>query len=391
VLRGIGRFIPKWWLAMLRVPTFAGFGYLWLILWFAAHQRDFQYTLGGSRVAPGTVGLDGFAAVEIPTEDGERIVAWWGAPPSGGGVVLFLHGTPSTLPDTVWRLPDLRKSGLEVMAIDYGSSTCTPSERGLQADARAAFDFIHAAAPESRIAVFGESLGTGIAVALAHERPVAGVLLNAPYASVLRLFELRGPPLPYRLLLTDQFDSEALIGGIGVPVMILHGTSDDNIPITEARPLYATDLRQIPARRFPDQKEVTPRPHAREAAGGQGMVAAAMARADPGHREMARPSRRRLFRLPRRADEQRGDRRIPLPCHRSLALASLSAQSEGAPGMAADGEVGRRLLPQAADPSSLAQCALRRQTPEVGAECPNWARSDLCGGRSAMSVPTANA
>jgi uncharacterized protein len=242
VLRGIGRVIPKWWLAMLGVPTLAAFGYLWLFLWFAAHQRDFQYTPGGSRVAPETVGLDGFAAVEIPTEDGERIVAWWAAPPSGGGVVLFLHGTPSTLPDTVWRLPDLRKSGLGVMAIDYrgyGGSTGTPSERGLRADARAAFDFIHAAAPESRIAVFGESLGTGIAVALAHERPVAGVLLNAPYASVLRLFELRGPPLPYRLLLTDQFDSEALIGGIGVPVMILHGTADDHIPITEARRLYA--------------------------------------------------------------------------------------------------------------------------------------------------------
>ena len=128
------------------------------------------------------------------------------------------------------------------MAIDYrgyGGSTGTPSELGLRADARAAFDFIHAAAPESRIAVFGESLGTGIAVALARERPVAGVLLNAPYASVRRLFELRGPPLPYRLLLTDQFDSEALIGGIRVPVMILHGTADESVPVTEARRLYA--------------------------------------------------------------------------------------------------------------------------------------------------------
>jgi hypothetical protein len=64
-------------------------------------------------------------------------------------------------------------------------------------------------------------------------------LLNAPYASVLRLFELRGPPLPYRWLLTDQFDSEALIGGVGVPIMILHGTADTNVPVTEARRLYA--------------------------------------------------------------------------------------------------------------------------------------------------------
>jgi len=220
----------------------AAFGYLYVSLWFAAHQREFQYTTGGSRVTPEAVGLDGFTAVEIQTEDDERIAAWWAPPSPGGGAVLFLHGTPSTLSDTVWRLAELRNSGLGVMAIDYrgyGGSTGTPSELGLRADARAAFDFMHDAAPASRIAVFGESLGTGIAVALASERPVAGILLNAPYASVRRLFELRGPPLPYRLLLADQFDSEALIGGIGVPVMILHGTADENIPITEARRLYA--------------------------------------------------------------------------------------------------------------------------------------------------------
>jgi fermentation-respiration switch protein FrsA (DUF1100 family) len=128
------------------------------------------------------------------------------------------------------------------LAIDYrgyGGSTGTPSELGLRSDARAGFDFIRAAEPQSKIAVFGESLGTGIAIALARERPVAGVLLNAPYASVLRLFQLRGPPLPYRWLLTDKFDSEGLIGGIGVPVMIVHGTADGNVPVSEARRLYA--------------------------------------------------------------------------------------------------------------------------------------------------------
>jgi RNA-directed DNA polymerase len=58
--------------------------------------------------------------------------------------------------------------------------------------------------------------------------------------------------------------------------------------------------------------------------------------------------------------------------------------------MDANDETGRRAPPPATNPPSLAKCPLLRQTPEVGAECPNWARSDLCGGRSAMGVPTAN-
>src|SRR5260370_42579540 len=113
-------------------------------------------------------------------------------PPAGRGMVRYLPGTPGTLPAAAWRLQQLRKSGLGILAIDwrgYGGSTGRPSEAGLRADARAAFDFIHEAAPESRIAVFGESLGTGPAVALARERPDARVLPNAPPASVRRACE----------------------------------------------------------------------------------------------------------------------------------------------------------------------------------------------------------
>ena len=206
------------------------------------HQREFQYALGGTPSTPQAAAAAGFAEVKIATEDGERLDGWWLPPPVGQGVILFLHGTPGTLPDHVWRFFQLQKSGLGILAIDwrgYGGSTGQPSELGLRADARAGFDFIRAAAPQSRIAVFGESLGTGPAVALARDRPVAGILLNAPYASVRRLYELLGPRLPYRWLLIDQFDSEALIGSVGVPVMILHGTADPAVPVSEARRLFA--------------------------------------------------------------------------------------------------------------------------------------------------------
>jgi len=216
--------------------------YLYLCVTYAIHQREYQYTLGGTRSTPETAAAAGFTEVKIATADGERLDGWWRPPPAAErGVVLFLHGTPGTVPDQVWRLDQLKHSGLGILAIDwrgYGGSTGDPTELGLRADARAGFDFIRAAAPQSKIAVFGESLGTGPAVALARDRPVAGVLLNAPYASVRRLFELRGLPIPYRWLMKDPFDSEALIGGVTAPLLILHGTDDPAIPVAEARRLY---------------------------------------------------------------------------------------------------------------------------------------------------------
>jgi len=219
-----------------------GLFYLYLCLTYAVHQREFQYTLGGTRSTPEAAAAAGFTEVKIQTGDGEQLDGWWRPPPAPErGVVLFLHGTPGSVPEQVWRLDQLKHSGLGILAIDwrgYGGSTGNPTELGVRADASAGFDYIRAAAPQSKIAVFGESFGTGPAVALARDRPVAGVLLNAPYASVRRLFVLRGPPIPYRWLMKDPFDSEALIGGVTAPILMLHGTNDPAIPVAEARRLY---------------------------------------------------------------------------------------------------------------------------------------------------------
>jgi hypothetical protein len=192
--------------------------------------------------SPAAAGLAGVAEIRIATEDGERLYGWWTPPAPGHGAVLILTGKGVLISDYAGLFRDLPASDFGVLGIDYrgnGASTGRPSEAGLRADARAGFDFIRRAAPHAKIAVYGESLGTGIAVGLAHDRRLAGVLLNSPYASVVRLFELRGPPLPYRLIMPDQLDSEALIGTIGVPLLVLHGTADDAIPVAEARRLYA--------------------------------------------------------------------------------------------------------------------------------------------------------
>jgi alpha-beta hydrolase superfamily lysophospholipase len=239
-----GRKIAKGALvALAALLLLAGLAYGGVCVWFTIHARSFVFAaVPRVSTSPLDSGLNDVTEVTIRTDDGERLYGWWKPPAPSHGAVLVLCGKGVIVSDEAGLFRDLAAQGFGVLAIEYrgnGISTGTPTEAGLRADARAGFDFIRAAAPQAKIAVLGESLGTGIAVGLAQDRKLAGVLLNSPYASVVRLYEMRGPPLPYRLIMPDQLDSEALIGTIGIPVMILHGSEDDAIPVAEARRLYA--------------------------------------------------------------------------------------------------------------------------------------------------------
>ena len=131
-------------------------------------------------------------------------------------------------------------------------------------------------------------------------------------------------------------------------------------------------------------------PHAGEAAGDQGGAAAAHAPADPRAGAMAEAGRPRLLQLPRRADQRSGTgsfrHHVTDLWRRALRRRSQKDRIDVGSDDAAD----RRLAPQAAHPSSLAERSLCRHTPEVGAVCGKAARTVLCGGRPVMSVPTAS-
>src|SRR3954454_7879689 len=148
-------------------------------------------------------------------------------------------------------------------------------------------------------------------------------------------------------------------------------------------------LRAVPPGHLPAPAEESCRPHAGDPAAGQGRAAAAYASADPRPGALAEAGGQRLLCLSCGANEPPCPHGLPPPCDRPVAAHAAAAQPKRPAHRGADGEVGRCLAPPTAPPSPLAERTFRRQTPKVGAECPNWARSDLCGGRSVMSVPTA--
>ena len=229
--------------AFLVVAILAVVGYAGALVWLKAHQREFIYFPGRAHVAPKQMGLNEFQAVDIKTPDGVHLVGWW-KPPSrpGEGVVLYLHGNGSDLTDRTLRFRDLGLQGFGVLGIDwrgYGGSTGKPTEKGLHTDALAAYDWVHAQAPGAKIAVFGESLGTGPAIVLATKRTVAGVVLDSAYASLLRLANQNLPLIPNSLLMEDTFRSEDYVARIHAPLLMAHCTADEVIPIEEGRRLYA--------------------------------------------------------------------------------------------------------------------------------------------------------
>ena len=131
--------------------------------------------------------------------------------------------------------------GYGILALEYrgfGGSSGHPSEPGLITDGLTGYDYIAAKQPGAKIAVFGDSLGTGVAVALATQRPVAGLMLDSPYASARRLAQQSYPWLPISLLLKSSWQSEDRIRAVTAPVFIAHCDADRRIPLSEGKRLF---------------------------------------------------------------------------------------------------------------------------------------------------------
>ena len=206
-------------------------------------QRRLMYFPDPVRVAPSVFALEGVEERELRTTDGATLVAWYGRAAPGQPTLLYFHGNAGNLASRSERVRKYMERGIGIFMLSYrsyGGSTGSPSERANVADAKVAYEALikDGVAPED-IIPYGESLGSGVAVQLAAEKPVGGLILDAPYTSIVDVAAGAYPYLPVRWFIFDRYDTMRHLSGINAPLLVLHGEEDAVIPVAMGRAVYA--------------------------------------------------------------------------------------------------------------------------------------------------------
>jgi pimeloyl-ACP methyl ester carboxylesterase len=219
-------------------------GAAWLSL--DAIERAMIYPFDGTRVAPATAGVPEMQEVERA-----GLVVWEVAATPGQPVVFYLHGNAGNLANRAGRFARFMAQGYGVIAPAYPGSSGSNGRPSQAAITEAIGDLWRGLpdrlGPDARVVIYGESLGTGVAMQLlgsAATHPEkglapAGVILEAPFTSVRDVARHLYPGIdPLLSHLTQEWDSMARAENLAMPLLVVHGQDDRMIPPDQGRALF---------------------------------------------------------------------------------------------------------------------------------------------------------
>ena len=207
-------------------------------------QRNLIFIEQKYNDTPSSVGLTDFTEVKLTTADNITVYGWYHRSPSAKKTIIYFDGNASRLPHNAEIFKNLADKGYGVLGIayrGYGKSGGKATEAGFYADARAAVEFAKKSAPENSIIVAGRSIGTGVAVEIAKEYNLGGVVLISPYTSITNVAAKQYWFFPVKFLglVHYKFDSLSKIKSVNEPLLLIHGDVDTIIPISFGKELFA--------------------------------------------------------------------------------------------------------------------------------------------------------
>ena len=212
-----------------------------LAVWNGIFERLIFQPSPGVDLRPEALGIEA-EEVFLEAEDGVRLHAFFLPAPGASRALLFLHGNAGNASHRLPNAATLAHLGTHVLLLDYrgyGLSEGTPSEAGVYADARAGLAYLRSERgfAENRTVVFGRSLGGAVAVDVASDRDLAGVILESTFTSaadVVRTTIAR----PLAPLISNVLASDAKIGRLRAPLLFFHGDRDEIVDYRLGRDLF---------------------------------------------------------------------------------------------------------------------------------------------------------
>ena len=181
--------------------------------------------------------------VKITTRDKIDLIGWfYNKDLENFKTILFFHGNAGSLENRTYKLNHFKDLNLNFLIIawrGFNGNKGKSSEVGLYEDAASAIIWLRSKGIEQKnIILYGESLGTGVAVETAQHKNYAGVILESPFTSMVNMGKKYYPFFPVSFLLKDKFESYKKINNIFVPVLIMHGKVDKIVPYDMGKKMY---------------------------------------------------------------------------------------------------------------------------------------------------------
>ena len=179
----------------------------------------------------------------IKTQDNVELLSWYhNKNLNSDKTLLFLHGNAGSLENRIEKLNHFGNMKLNFLIVawrGFNGNKGKPTEKGLYEDARSAIKWLNSKGiTEKSIIIYGESLGTGVAIEISQNKNFAGVILEAPFTSMTDVGKDKYPFLPVSLLLKDKYESDKKIKNVKSPILVMHGKVDNIVPLYMGKKIY---------------------------------------------------------------------------------------------------------------------------------------------------------
>ena len=216
--------------------------YFLLLTFVFFYQRKLLYHPNFSNHVTGDGLIHSIEKINIKTEDNIDLKGWFHLKDLKKKTILFFHGNAGTLDNRIYKLNFLGNLDINFLIIawrGYSGSSGKPTELGLYQDAKSAVNWLNLKGiAEKNIILYGESLGTSVAIEIGQNKNFAGMILEAPFTSMVDTGKKYYPFFPVKLLLKDKYESKNKIKNIKFPILVMHGKKDKIIPFYMGEAIY---------------------------------------------------------------------------------------------------------------------------------------------------------